>query len=205
MVSPKLVSYVIVLSLFLLPIIACLGYFNDLITFSEFMQKVEIWMRKMEDANKIFTQTLTANATLSVLLLNIMIMALLPALFEELLFRGTLQPFFTRWFGNKHIAIIVTAFIFSAIHFQFFGFIPRFLLGIYLGYLLVWGKSLWLPIIAHFLHNAASITLDYGAQRKGIDLETFDPNQMAWFYPVLLLCVICVAAGIYKIRRGALN
>jgi membrane protease YdiL (CAAX protease family) len=128
-------------------------------------------------------------------------MALLPAIFEEFLFRGTLQPFFTKWFANKHLAIILTAFIFSAIHFQFFGFIPRFLLGIYLGYLLVWGKSLWLPIIAHLMHNAVSIIFDYAAQKRNIDLETIDPSQIVGFYPIVLLCNFFVMLGIYLLWK----
>jgi membrane protease YdiL (CAAX protease family) len=191
------VSYVLPLSLFILPVIACLGYFNEQIVFPNFLHNIETWMREMEKANAMLAKTLTHDSTLPVLFTNIVIMALFPALFEEFLFRGTLQPFFTKWFANKHVAIIVTAFIFSAIHFQFFGFIPRFLLGIYLGYLFVWGKSLWLPIVAHFLHNALSIIGDYSAQHRNIDLDTIDPTQIQAFYPVALFSAICVGLLIY--------
>ena len=129
-------------------------------------------------------------------------MALTPAIFEEFLFRGTMQPFFTKWFGNKPVAIVVTAFIFSAIHFQFYGFIPRFLLGIYLGYLLIWGKSLWLPIIAHFMHNAASLILDFSAQKRNIDLESLDPTQIKGFYQILLFSTLFVGLGLYWMWRN---
>ena len=198
---PSLAGYVLIISLFILPVIASLGYMNEQITLPEWMQKIETWMREMEEISKILLQTLTANSNISILLLNILIMALFPALFEEFLFRGTLQPFFSKWFANKHVAIIVTAFIFSAIHLQFYGFIPRFLLGIYLGYLLIWGKSLWLPIFAHFMHNAVSLIFDYVAQRRGIDLETIDPNQFKEFYPTVLCCTFCVALGIYYLWK----
>jgi len=198
---PQMIGMVLVLSFFILPVIAYLGYFNEQIALPESMQKIETWMREMEEAAKVFTQTLTANSSFSILMVNIVIMALFPAVFEEFLFRGTIQPFFTKWFNNKHIAIILTAFIFSAIHFQFFGFIPRFLLGIYLGYLFIWGKSLWLPIIAHFLHNAVSIILDFGAQKRGIDLEAIDLNQMKEFYPVVLVCVCVVAFGVFSLWK----
>ena len=201
---PQLVGYVLILSLFLLPVVACLGYFNEQLRLPEFMQTLEAMMQKMEEASKIFTQTLTANSNIPILLLNIIIMALFPALFEEFLFRGTLQPFFTKWFANKHVAIILTAFIFSAIHFQFYGIIPRFLLGIYLGYLLVWGKSLWLPIIAHFMHNATSLIFDYGARKRGINLELVEPTQIAEFYPVVLFCTFCVALEIYYLWKKAM-
>jgi len=200
---PPLAGYVFLLSLFILPLIACLGYFNEQIIFPESMQKIEIWMQEMEEKNRVLTQTLTANANIPILLLNIIVMALLPSLFEEFLFRGTIQQFFTKWFANKPIAIIVTAFIFSAIHFQFYGFIPRFLLGIYLGYLFVWGGSLWLPIIAHFMHNANSLIIDYGTQRRGINLETMNPTQIPEFYPVVIGCTLCVVLLIYLLKKKA--
>jgi membrane protease YdiL (CAAX protease family) len=197
----KLIVYVVILSVFILPVIAALGHFNEQITLPESMQNIETWMQKMEEQGKVFTKILTANSTVSILLLNLVIMALLPAIFEEFLFRGALQPFFTKWFANKHSAVILTAFIFSAIHFQFYGFIPRFLLGIYLGYLLIWGKSLWLPIIAHFMHNAISIILDFAAQKRGIDMEALAPTQVRGFYPLVLLCTILVIVGIYRLWK----
>jgi len=200
---PPLVGYVLILSLFILPVIAGLGHLNEQITLPESMQQIETWMRNMEEASKAAIQMLTAHSTIPILLLNIVVMALFPAIFEEFLFRGTLQPFFTKWFANKHVAIIVTAFIFSAIHFQFYGFIPRFLLGIYLGYLFVWSQSLWLPIIAHLMHNAVSLIFDYGAQRRGIDLEAIDPSQIPEFYPVVLFCAFCVGVGVYRLWRKA--
>jgi len=200
---PKLVGYVLVLSLFILPIVVCLGYINEQISFPDSMQKMEVWLREMEEKSKIALQLLTANSNVTVLFLNIVVLALFPAVFEEFLFRGTIQPLFTKWFANKHVAIIVTAFIFSVIHFQFYGFIPRLLLGIYLGYLFIWGRSLWLPIIAHFMHNAVSLIFDYGAQRRGVDLETIDRNQIPEFYPTVLLCTFCVAAGSYLLWKNA--
>jgi len=163
-VSLHLVGYLFIISLLLLPVIACLGYLNEQISLPNSLNSIELWMRKMENANKELLLKLVDNSTLSILFLNVVAMAIFPALFEEFLFRGTLQPFFTKWFANKHIAVLVTAFIFSAIHFQFFGFIPRFLLGVYLGYLLLWGQSLWLPIIAHFFHNAMSLIVNYITQ-----------------------------------------
>ena len=197
----QMVGYVLIISLFLLPVIACLGHINEQITFPESLQKIEVWMREMEESAKVFAKTLTANSTFSIMLANIIIMALFPAVFEEFLFRGTLQQFFSKWFANKHLAIILTAFVFSAIHFQFYGFIPRFLLGIYLGYLLIWGKSLWLPIIAHFMHNALSIIFDFGAQKYGIDLEAIEPTQITGFYPVVLLSLLVVTVGIILLKK----
>jgi len=200
-VSPPLVGYVVILSLLILPIIACLGHFNEQIALPESMQKIEMWMHELEEHSKEVLKILTTHSTIAILSVNILLLALLPALFEEFLFRGTIQPLFSKWFANKHLAIIVTAFIFSAIHLQFYGFIPRFLLGIYLGYLFVWGRSLWLPIIGHFMHNANSLIFDYGAQSRGIDLEAIDPSHIAAFYPTVICCTICAGLGIYFMRK----
>jgi membrane protease YdiL (CAAX protease family) len=198
-------SYVVLLAIFVLPVIAYLGYINEQIVFPKFLQNMETWMRDMEESSKLLLKTLTADSTFSILLLNILLMGLLPALFEEFLFRGTLQPFLAKWFAGKHLAIIITAFIFSAIHFQFFGFIPRFLLGIYLGYLFVWGNSLWLPILAHFLHNTLSIIGDYFAQRNSMDLDAIDPSQLTAFYPTVLSCTICTGCFIYLLWKKSIN
>lgn len=199
--APQLVGFVLVLSLLILPVISCLGYWNDQITFPSFLQSVENWMRALEETNNLLILRLTANSSIPILLLNIVFMGVIPAIFEEFLFRGTMQNLFSKWFANKHVAIIVTAFIFSAIHFQFFGFLPRFLLGIYLGYLFVWSKSLWLPIIAHLMHNANSIIFDYNAQRRGINLENIDPNTIQGFYPFVFFSAICVGIGIYYLWK----
>jgi hypothetical protein len=102
---------------------------------------------------------MTADPHISTLLLNLLVCALLPAVCEEFFFRGTLQQVLQRWCKNSHVAIWLTGFIFSAIHLQIDGFLARWLLGAYLGYLLVWSGSLWLPILAHFLHNALSIII----------------------------------------------
>jgi len=88
------------------------------------------------------------------LALNILIIAILPAFGEELIFRGVLQKILSDLFRNKHAAVWVTALFFSAVHLQFFGFLPRLILGLAFGYLYLWSGTLWLPIIAHFVNNA---------------------------------------------------
>lgn len=107
------------------------------------------------------------------LFFNIFIIALLPAIGEELLFRGIVQQNLEKHSQNHHLAIWLTALIFSFIHFQFQGFLPRIFLGGLLGYLFVWTRNLWMPILAHFVYNGGQILLQYGHQRGnlGIDLN----------------------------------
>ena len=157
----------------ILPIVAMLGYLNELIQLPHFLEKVEIWMKAMEEHARDILLLMTEVKTIPVLLLNLLLMATVPAICEEFFFRGALQPLLQKWSKNKHIAIWITAFIFSVIHLQFYGFIPRFLLGAYLGYLAVWGRSIWVPVFAHFLHNAISIFIDFFAG-KSENMELFE-------------------------------
>jgi hypothetical protein len=91
--------------------------------------------------------------------------AILPALGEELFFRGILQRIFVEWTRNSHVGVILAAFLFSFIHFQFYGFIPRFLLGLYFGYLLVWSSSIWAPVAGHLINNGIAVLYYHFAVR----------------------------------------
>jgi membrane protease YdiL (CAAX protease family) len=99
--------------------------------------------------------------------------AVLPAVGEELLFRGVIQKLFSKITRSHHWGIWISAILFSALHLQFYGFIPRLLLGAMFGYLLVWSGSLWLPILAHFINNAAAVTalfmIDHGYLNPSIE------------------------------------
>jgi len=128
----------------------------------------------------------------SELLFNIFTIAFLPAIGEELLFRGILQQNLEKGIKNHHFAIWATALIFSFIHFQFQGFLPRVLLGGMLGYLLVWTRNLWIPIIAHFIYNAGQVLLQYFHQQGilGIDLNEIE------VVPIWLVGMSLVGSGI---------
>ena len=119
------------------------------------------WMLVFDDNAEKITKYFLKMNTLGDLFFNLLVIAIIPAIGEELLFRGYLQQKMTQWLGRPHVAIIVTAFLFSAIHMQFQGILPRFALGLVLGYLFYWSGSLWLPIIAHFLNNAMAVTFAY--------------------------------------------
>ncbi len=129
-------------------------------------------------------------------LVNLLMIAILPAIGEEFFFRGILQRLFSEWFKNIHVAIFITAFIFSAIHFQFFGFFPRFLLGLYLGYLFYWSGNLWIPIVVHFINNALVVILAYISANgyADIDYETFGSTNNTL---ILLLTTVLISALIF--------
>lgn len=121
------------------------------------------WMKAMEDAAASLTDRFLQADDIPTLLINIGLMALLPALAEEFSFRGTLQQIIEGAEGRARtgLAIWVTAIIFAAIHMQFYGFIPRMLMGAMFGYVFVWTRSLWVPVLMHFTNNALAVVIYY--------------------------------------------
>ena len=135
---------------------------------------LEQWMRDSEENAKVLTESLLKMDSFGLLLSNMIVIAILPAIGEELFFRGTIQQLIQRSSKNPHIAIWVTAFLFSALHMQFLGFIPRMLLGALFGYLFYWSGNLWLPIIGHFINNGFAVMATYMIQQNkiGNQIET---------------------------------
>lgn len=185
-----LVNVTLVLSIVILPIVAILNQWNQALTLPESMAGLEKLMKSLEAKSEDILQLLTFNHTYATLAANLLVLALLPAVCEEFLFQGTLQAFISDKSGKPHLAIWLTAFIFSTIHFQFYGFIPRFLLGAYLGYLFYWSRSLWLPILAHFLHNALSILVEFTLAGRGILTDEMEFTQVKGSIPLLISCVV---------------
>lgn len=202
--SPKCQQILIVflLAFFILPLVLCLAAWNESLTFPASWRGIENWFRSYYEESERILNLLIDNPKISVLLFNVLLLGVLPAVCEEFFFRGTILPFLTQWTKNKHISIIITAFIFSAVHLDIYGFLPRFLLGIYLGYLFFWGKSLWLPIVAHFSHNTISVVLQYLVLRNGIDVETAIFQNQQLFIPILILSLIITMTGIIWLKKG---
>ncbi len=134
------------------------------------------------------------------LFLNLVTIGFVAALGEELIFRGLVQPRLSKMLGNEIAGIWVGAVLFSAIHFQFAGFLPRMVLGATLGYLFFWTRNLWIPIIAHFFFNGAQIVVQYFFKNQ---MEQLDPGRMQqphWAVGVLPLLVMLLLAKYFKTR-----
>jgi len=114
-------------------------------------------MKVTEESAKKLTELFLDADNEGEFLINFLMIAILPAIGEELLFRGILQRYLIEWLKNKHIGVLIASILFSALHLQFFGFFPRLLLGIFFGYLLLWSRNLWLPIFAHFINNGVAV------------------------------------------------
>lgn len=158
-----------------------------------FLSEMEEWMKMKELQMEKITENILKVSSISGLLFNLLVIAIIPAIGEELFFRGCLQPIFHRWTKNIHIAIWITAIIFSAIHVQFYGFIPRMLMGAVFGYMLYWGKSIWLPIIAHFVNNATAVIYTFVLLKQGKSFEEINNETMSnWMLYILSTALLCV-------------
>jgi membrane protease YdiL (CAAX protease family) len=148
---------VMVTLLVAIPFLNALALFNSEMVLPQWMHSLEVRIKSMEDTAGRLTGLFLTGGDGFTLALNMFMIALLPALGEEFLFRGLIQRLLTEWTRNRHLGIWMAAFVFSFIHFQFYGFLPRFLLGLYFGYLLVWSSSIWVPVTGHFINNGVAV------------------------------------------------
>lgn len=207
--SFKVSSMAILLMLVALPAINLLADINQQMALPTFLEPLEAWMKTQEETAKQLTEQFLSVTTYSGLIINILLMALLPAVAEELTFRGVLQKLFQ---GSNvsdfhtvkvpHIAIWVTAILFSAIHMQFYGFLPRMLMGALFGYMLVWTGSLWVPILMHFTNNAMAVILYFVATRAGWDMEKVDAIGTGDTLWLGIVSIVLTIGGIYAFRRS---
>ncbi|MBQ8722014.1 MAG: CPBP family intramembrane metalloprotease [Paludibacteraceae bacterium] len=181
-----------------LPLISMLAEWNKGMELPSFLASVEEIMRQMEESALAMTEKFLNTSSFGMMIVNLFVMALLPAVCEEMMFRGWLQ----RVLGNRlnyHVAIWVSAFIFSAIHFQFYGFVPRMIIGAALGYLYCYTGSLWASIIAHFTNNAAAVITAFLAY-NGYTSINFDliGTGDTWYLSVASVAVCLALMGIVK-------
>ena len=142
-----------------LPMTSLLAEWNENIKLPEAWASFEQWMLEKETQATALTERFMSEKSVGALLFNLIMIGLLPALGEELIFRSVLQPLLSKLFKNAHLGIVVTAFLFSAIHMQFYGFLPRFVFGLFLGCFYYWSQSIWVPIVMHFFNNSAAVVV----------------------------------------------
>jgi uncharacterized protein len=179
------------------PFISYIGMLNAQITLPDYLESLYFWMYQTEkSANEIIFQFLDTK-NLPTILFNVFMIAILPALGEEMLFRGGLQPLVQKMVKNHHVAIWITAFLFSAMHMQFLTFAPRFVLGGLLGYLLVYGGSIWYPIAGHFFNNLVSLIVFHYYRHTQPELNPFDASMATPSLPIALLSLFAAAGFIF--------
>lgn len=174
------------------PVLELSSQLNKAMQLPDFLKGVEEWMRLKEQEMAVLTRQLLRMESVAILAINMLMLAVIPAIGEEFIFRGCIQKLLGKWTNNHHVAIWLTAIIFSAIHFQFYGFLPRMLLGAMFGYLFVWSRSIWIPVLAHFINNGMAVITAYVYQQKGISLDKLDqPDQLS-----ALMYVFSIGTGL---------
>lgn len=185
------VLLVTVLAFCAFPVTGFAGQLNAGMAFPDWLPGIEEWMKEKEDYADHLLKEIMTPATLSGMWFNLLLIAVLPAVGEELIFRGVIQKIFHDLFRSGHLSVWVTSVLFSAIHFQFYGFLPRLILGLIFGYLFLWGRNVWLPVIAHFINNAVPTV---GAYSKG--WEAINDPSVTSIWKQLTGIIVPLAIGI---------
>lgn len=176
------------------PVMEFLSNLNQKMVLPHFLS----WMRDKEEEAQKITEAMMQMNNVWDLIKDVLLIGLLTAIVEEFMFRGCLQTIFFRWTKNGHAAIWITAILFSAFHMQFFGFLPRLMLGVLFGYFVAWSGSVWTSVWAHFINNATAVIATYFFQHKLI--KTNPDDQHIFNYPAYIfsLLVVLLLFAVYK-------
>jgi len=186
-----------------IPFLNYITELNSQLDLPMWLDNIEKKMIRLEESAAELTELFLETNSTGDLLLNFLMIAILPALGEEFLFRGLLQRLFTQWVRNSHVAIIITSFLFSFIHFQFFGFVPRLLLGLYFGYLMYWSGSIWVPVIAHLINNGLAVMYYHfaGDQAGNTTIENVGISNSSHYLLYISIFMTFVIIGMIYMRE----
>lgn len=200
--SSKGIFYLISVLLIIvsMPFITQLTEWNEAMKFPESLSSLEELIRELEDMAQAETEKMLKTDTWGGLIANLIVIALIAAVGEELTFRGVLQPWMIKVCRNPHVGIVLGAIVFSALHFQFFGFVPRFVLGLMLGYLAYISKSLWPSMLLHFINNGTAVVAMFLVERGVIDVD-LDTIGSTNIYITILSALAAVALVVFAWRK----
>ena len=201
MISWHVVGLAALVMVCAIPGINLLADLNNRIVLPECLSSLEQFFRQMEEEAALLTKRFMQADNVWVMMINMGLMAVLPALAEEMSFRGVLQQLLG---GRRHVAIWLTAVIFSAIHMQFYGFVPRMLMGALFGYVFVWTGSLWVPIVMHFVNNGMAVLVYYIFSSKGVAIDTNYADTLGagttWWLGVISLLTVGILLRVLYLR-----
>lgn len=161
------------------------------------------WATQMEDQYKKALYAMTQMKSLSDLLIAIFTVAVVPSIVEELFFRASLQKILADWTGKPFVAVIITALLFSAFHFSYFGFLSRMSLGIILGIIYYYTKNIWLPMLMHFINNGIGITTLYFVRDDPQKMESVIEGNLTYYWSIVATIIIIVLC--HKLKEISRN
>lgn len=200
--SGKFILLSIAVLIVSIPLMNSIIDWNQNITLPDSFSQFNDYMQQLEKGAEKAVSDITGGNTVGTLIMSILIVGIFTGLGEEIFFRGGLMRLFSCIKGmSPHVAIWLTAFLFSALHMQFLGFVPRMLLGVFFGYLTFWSGSLWLPIMIHALNNSILVTTDWINNRGGSQIDVnsigLGDNALVLNIASIILTVI-VFYALYK-------
>jgi membrane protease YdiL (CAAX protease family) len=176
----------------IMPLNSVFAEWNANLTLPDSMSRIEYLMKQMQEAATEMIEKFVNVDTIGGLILNLFMIAGLAALGEELLFRSIIQTSLIKICKNAHVGILIASAIFSFIHLEFYGFVPRLILGMLLGYMFYFSGSIWVPMLMHFLNNG-TVVLIYFLNNKditNIDVDTFGQTSI----PILIVSIVVMIA-----------
>jgi uncharacterized protein len=181
----------------ILPFVAVLIKLNHSIELPSWLASVEAYFKESEEHALLLTNSLLSFGGLKDLIVAILIMAIIPGIVEEVFFRGIVQMQLQDILRNSHYAILGSAFLFSFFHFQFYGFMPRFMFGVLFGYIFIWSGNIWYSCAAHVVNNLIAVLGGYFFGPQILDAENMDVILTVLLFP----SVAATALIILKLRR----
>jgi membrane protease YdiL (CAAX protease family) len=178
---------------------ALLVYWNAQLSLPDSMADIENWMRTMETQLMEMTKFLTNFQSIPELMTGILVIGVFAGVGEELFFRGIMQPKMKLYTNSAHWGIWLTAIIFSAIHFQFYGFLPRVFLGALFGYLYHYSGSLLYPILAHIFNNSLTVLVIYLDNQGVVDFDLESTDSIS--YPIAITGLLVLMAGFFYFKK----
>lgn len=199
--NPRMILLILVIMVFVLPFIAYSAQLNKefIMFWPDSFANLRDSILQMEQRAIDITESFLKMDNIGDLMFNLFLIALVPAIGEEMVFRGFLQKKLYLVIRNPHIAILASSFIFSAIHMQFLTFLPRLLLGILLGYLFYYSCNLWMSVIAHFINNGIAIVLHYYLFANRVDLDIVSGDtEVSGVFGLMSACIVLMFLYLYK-------
>ena len=188
-----------------MPFISLVAELNQMLILPEWLNGLEAWMQELEQSAEKTTALLLSGKSIVDYLSNLFFIAVVAAVAEEVFFRGVLQQLLIKQFKNKHVGVWMAATIFSLMHLQFYGFLPRIILGALLGYLFVWTRNLWIPILIHFLNNALVVTFDFFFKDNSVYQAVENPPFTISFVLLGLLSLLLTTYLFFLLREKSLK
>jgi len=173
------------------PFINWTHFFNQQMTLPESFKSLETWIREAENADDKAIEVMLETKNISTIVFNFLSICVITAICEEFMFRGLLQTILGKVIRNPHVLIWIIAILFSAVHLQFYGFLPRMILGAWLGYLVYYTKTIWIPVLAHFTNNFYSVALYYLFHNMPDEMQKIDTigTGTTWWLAVASLAL----------------